>query len=81
MILDEIGKMECFSEKFKKAAIETLDATYMVIGTITLGGNDFIHGIKARKDIEIMEVTIDNRDRLPDILLERISYLYRITMA
>ncbi|MGA1824836.1 MAG: nucleoside-triphosphatase [bacterium] len=81
IILDEIGKMECFSEKFKKAAIEALDAPYIVVGTVTLGGDDFIHGIKMRGDIEIMEVTIENRDRLPDILLERIALLYRITRA
>ena len=79
IILDEIGKMECFSEAFKKAATEALDAPYIVVGTITLGGDDFIRGIKIRGDIELMEVTIENRNQLSDIILERISLLYRTT--
>ena len=75
IILDEIGKMECFSEAFKKAAIEVLDSENIVIGTITLGGYNFIKGIKDRKDIEISEVTFDNRDALADLILEKIIAL------
>src|SRR3990172_8082354 len=32
IILDEIGKMECFSELFKKAAADALDSPNIVIG-------------------------------------------------
>src|SRR5208283_2264947 len=69
IIIDEIGKMECFSEKFREAAIAALDASNVVLGTITYGGDDFIMGIKRRDDIEIYEVTPDNRDILPDLIL------------
>jgi nucleoside-triphosphatase len=65
IILDEIGKMECFSEIFKRAALKALDSPNIVLGTITFGGDDFILGIKNREDIEITEVTPDNRDSLP----------------
>lgn len=75
IILDEIGKMECFSEVFKQAALKALDSSNIVIGTITFGGDDFIQGIKNRKDIEIHEVTIDNRDLLPDLILNAISQI------
>ncbi len=68
IILDEIGKMECFSLAFKQAAINAIDASNIVIGTITLGGDDFIREIKKRKDMEICEVTLDNRDLLPDLI-------------
>jgi len=74
IILDEIGKMECFSDKFKDAAIQALDSPNTVIGTITFGGSDFILGIKNRKDIEIIEVTSENRDALPDMILKIISH-------
>ncbi|MCX8124971.1 MAG: nucleoside-triphosphatase, partial [Spirochaetes bacterium] len=37
IILDEIGKMECFSEIFKQAATRALDSDNIVVGTITLG--------------------------------------------
>ncbi len=73
IILDEIGKMECFSELFQQAAVNALNAPNMIIGTITLGGSDFIHSIKDREDVEILEVTLDNRDTLPGLILEEID--------
>lgn len=76
-ILDEIGKMECFSSAFKKAAVTALDSPGIVVGTITLGGDDFIQGIKNRADIELIEVTADDRDLLPDRILRKISELLK----
>jgi nucleoside-triphosphatase THEP1 len=75
IILDEIGKMECFSNTFKQAAANALDSPNIVIGTITFGGDDFIREVKKREDIEINEVTMDNRNSLPDLILRRISSL------
>ena len=72
IILDEIGKMECFSMAFKQAAVNALDASNIVIGTITFGGDDFILKIKKREDIAINEVIEDNRDLLPDLILRQI---------
>jgi nucleoside-triphosphatase THEP1 len=67
--------MECFSEVFKQAATNALDSSNIVVGTITLGGDDFIQEIKNRGDIEINEVTLDNRDSLPNLILRKISNL------
>lgn len=75
IILDEIGKMECFSEVFKKAAVNALDSPNIVIGTIAFGGDDFIRDIKKRNDIEITEVTPENRDALPDTILKTVESL------
>lgn len=75
IILDEIGKMECFSDLFKQAALHALDSPNIVIGTITLGGDDFIKRIKDRGDIEIYEVTEENRDSLPALIMERVAHL------
>ena len=77
IILDEIGKMECFSDLFKQAAITVLDSPNIVVGTITFGGDDFITRIKDRGDIEIHEVTEQNRDLLPDTILERVARLLK----
>ncbi len=73
IILDEIGKMECFSEKFKEAACRALDSSNIVIGTITLGGTDFIQQVKQRGDITILEVTFENRDQLPQTILKHLQ--------
>ena len=72
IILDEIGKMECFSEKFREAALSALDSPNIVVGTITLGGDDFIRGVKERDDLELTEVTLENRDDLAPWIFERI---------
>jgi nucleoside-triphosphatase THEP1 len=73
IILDEIGKMECFSKAFKQAATNALDAPNIVIGTITFGGEEFIQEIKKRDDIEINEITMGNRNSLPDLILRKIQ--------
>ncbi|MBN1410408.1 MAG: hypothetical protein JW969_06155 [Spirochaetales bacterium] len=44
-----------------------------MIGIITIGGDEFIAGIKGRNDIEVIEVTNENRDELPDSVLRKIS--------
>ncbi len=75
IILDEIGKMECFSKVFKQAALNVLDEPNIVIGTITLGGDVFIREVKNREDVEINEVTMDNRNSLPDLILRKVSSL------
>ena len=80
IILDEIGKMECFSEVFKQAAIAALDSPNIVLGTITFGGDDFILGIKKRGDIELHEVTPENRDTLPDLILKKLPGLLTVIL-
>lgn len=70
IILDEIGKMECFSEVFKKAAMRALDSANTVIGTITLGGDGFIKHIREREDVVICEVIPDKRNALPVEILQ-----------
>ncbi len=72
IILDEIGKMECFSARFRQAAIEALDSSNVVVGTITLGGDAFILSIKQRSDIEVIEVEEGNRNQLPNEILARV---------
>jgi nucleoside-triphosphatase len=75
IILDEIGKMECFSDRFKHAAVKALDSSNVVVGTITLGGDEFIVKLKTRGDMELIDVNMENRDVLPDIILRKISNL------
>jgi nucleoside-triphosphatase len=75
IILDEIGKMECFSEAFRRAAIAALDSPNIVVGTITYGGDEFILGIKKREDLVIHEVTPENRDMLPALIIRKAAEL------
>lgn len=71
IIIDEVGTMELFSEKFRDAVLRVLD-TGKVLGTIKLGRDRFTEKIRTRKDTEIIEVTFQNRDFLVQELTERI---------
>ena len=75
IILDEIAKMECFSEVFRQAVMRALNSPNIVVGTVTFGGDDFIQSVKKRDDIEIIEVTLEARDSLPGLILEKIKNL------
>ena len=69
IVIDEIGKMECFSDQFKNLLKEILDSEKWVIATIALKGSGMIEEIKKRKDVKLFEITQKNRDSLlPDIL-------------
>jgi nucleoside-triphosphatase len=71
VIIDEIGKMECFSERFKECLIECLTSEKWVLATIALKGSGFIEEVKRRHDIKLFEITQRNRDfLLSDILSE-----------
>lgn len=69
IVIDEIGKMECFSSKFCEAVLNALNAPNRVIGTIAVGGTDFIRSVKERNDITVIELTPQNRNQLPDQLV------------
>ncbi|TET67706.1 MAG: NTPase [Candidatus Aminicenantes bacterium] len=75
VIIDEIGKMECFSPLFRETVIRILDSKHSVIGSIPLRGDLFIERIKKRKDIMLIQVSEKNRDTLVKELLERVMPL------
>lgn len=70
IIIDEIGKMECFSTRFREALLEALGSSNRVIGSIALKGGEFIQAIKNRPDVELFHVSEENRDRLAASLIE-----------
>ncbi len=61
IIIDEIGPMELFSQKFKQIVLQVLDAPNPVIATIKLKGGKFIEQLKSRCDVKIFELRPDNR--------------------
>jgi nucleoside-triphosphatase len=70
-IIDEIGKMECFSESFCTRVREIFDSDARVLATIPFrSAVPFIEGIRNRPHVAIVTVTRENRDRLPEELSE-----------
>lgn len=76
IVIDEIGKMECLSEKFKQMMSRLLDSQKIVVATIALKGAGFISQIKHRPDIQLFEITNDNRDSLVLDILSRLEKVF-----
>ncbi len=73
MVIDEIGRMECFSKKFIALTTELLSSDRPVVATVALKGSGLIANVKARPDVELIEITRDNRNDLPRHLLRAVS--------
>lgn len=69
VVIDEIGKMELFSSRFRALVHEMLAADQMLLATIALHGDGFIREVKQRPDVHLLEVTPNNRERLVAELL------------
>jgi nucleoside-triphosphatase len=65
-LIDEIGKMECFSIRFVEAILRLLDDPRPLVVTVALQGPGLISEVKQRTDVELWTVTSGNRQRMPD---------------
>ncbi len=72
VIIDEIGKMECFSERFRKIVDRLFGSDKRIIATIAARGGGFIETVKKKENTTIIEITYRNRDKL---LFEIIDHL------
>ena len=76
ILIDEIGPMELFSEKFKAAVRKAVESEKIVIGSVHWKmKNKIIQEIKSRDDAEIYVVTLKNRDELPKIIIAQVLNL------
>ncbi len=73
-LIDEIGKMECFSPRFVQAVRDVLDGPTPIVATVAPSGSGFIADVKRRPDAELVEATAENRDELPGQLAERVHH-------
>ncbi|MDH5575842.1 MAG: AAA family ATPase [Nitrospirota bacterium] len=73
VILDEIGKMECLSQRFIQEINTLLDSSKLVIATVALKGGGFPATVKSRQDCQVVTVTRSNRSTLAGSLLSKIS--------
>jgi nucleoside-triphosphatase len=69
-LIDEIGKMECLSERFVTGMQRLLDSGATVVATVAAKGTGFIAQVKEREDCELWTLTRANRDAMPARMLE-----------
>ncbi len=65
VIIDEIGKMELYSEAFKKTVLAAMDSRSPVIATAMARPHPWVDILKARRDVTLWQVTVENRDEMP----------------
>ncbi|MGQ9710657.1 MAG: NTPase [Anaerolineae bacterium] len=65
VVVDEIGKMELFCGPFKEAVLQALGGPYTVLATVMAHPNPWADAIKAMPTVTLWEVTMENRDEMP----------------
>jgi hypothetical protein len=55
-VIDEIGKMECFSRTFVNQVGRLLDGNVPVLATVAMKGGGIITAVKQRSDVELVRV-------------------------
>ncbi len=79
--IDEIGPMELFSAKFKRAVHEALDSNKMVLAVVHAKARDpLVLEVKQREDAEVFTVTPTNREGLPKLLTEKVLTTAQLTL-
>ncbi len=66
VVVDEIGKMELFCGSFKDVVLQVVGGPHVVIATVMAKPNPWVDALKAMPGIEVWVVTVQNRDRLAE---------------
>jgi nucleoside-triphosphatase len=64
IVMDEIGKMELFSNLFRALVRKALDSDKDLLASIALEGEGFIRAVKERTGVHLFEITRSNREQL-----------------
>jgi nucleoside-triphosphatase len=72
IVIDEIGKMELLSPRFKEAVTQAINSGKKVLGTIMLNPHPFADEIKRHPEVEVLLVTRDNR---PEVMRKVLNWL------
>ncbi|MGH2441548.1 MAG: nucleoside-triphosphatase [Chloroflexota bacterium] len=71
MVADEIGKMQLFSRDFRQTVFEAVRSGHPLLGTIMAGRNPYADRIKRHKNVEVLQLTQDNRQEILTLLRGR----------
>ena len=73
VVIDEIGKMELFSDKFRQAVMEAIRSEKVVLGTVLATRHPWVDGLKALPQVTVLEVTQENRERMVQLVTEMLE--------
>jgi nucleoside-triphosphatase len=74
VVIDELGKMELHSDRFREAMSRLFDDTSVdLVATVHVFRHPFTDQLKQRDDVERIKLTRAGRDALPQELAERLA--------
>ena len=71
-LVDELGKMELSSEPFRAAVSELFAEPVAVVATVQQKPHPFVMRLKSRSEVETLQLTAANRERLPSEIAARL---------
>jgi nucleoside-triphosphatase len=66
VVVDEIGRMELYSEAFRAWVLAVLESDKLLVGTVMAAPHPWVDAIKARPGVTVVEVTAFNRQGMPE---------------
>jgi nucleoside-triphosphatase len=75
IVIDEIGKMELLSNRFRQAVLAALECKKPVLATVMLSPHPWADALKRRPDVSLLVLTEANRTQVVDELLEKLRVL------
>ena len=76
-VVDEIGKMELFSSRFREAVLRALDSGGPVLATVMLSRHPFADAVKARNDVRLIHLRPESRDCTLDEVVAALRQMLR----
>ena len=70
IVVDEIGKMELLSPRFREVVLQAIESGKKVLGTIMLSSHPFADEIKRRPEVKTLMVTRANHGEVLEEVLE-----------
>jgi len=71
--VDEIGKMECFSDRFVQTIRRLFASDAHVLATVALKGGGLIQEVKSYPTVRLLHLTTGNRDRITREVAEMLA--------
>jgi nucleoside-triphosphatase len=72
VLIDELGKMELASERFREAVLALFDSDVPIAATVHTFRHPFTDALKRRRGASTIRLSAANRDRLPSEVAERL---------
>jgi len=75
VVIDEIGKMELYSQAFRDAAMAAVGSGKPVLGTIMLASHPWADAVRTRANVRVFLIDPSSRHSAAGLILERLRWL------